>query len=125
MLREIGSVYDVRVALRLSVCFFCILFAGAAAGDEVDDYIKVQMEQHKIPELALRNIQDGNVAKTTTYGMANLKLNVPVKTETVIEIGSITKQFTAAGILLLAQEGKLSVDDKLSQHLTNAPDLWT
>src|SRR5690349_2200688 len=111
-----------RTALRLSICFLCtVLFLGAAAGDEVDDYIKAQMEQHRIPGIALRIIQDAKVTKTATYGMANLELNVQVKPETVFEIGSITKQFTAAGILLLAHDGKLSVDDLISRHLKNTP----
>jgi CubicO group peptidase (beta-lactamase class C family) len=42
----------------------------------------------------------------------------------VFEIGSVTKQFTAAGIMTLVQQGKLSVDDKISQHLTNTPPIW-
>src|ERR1035438_10563665 len=70
-------------------------------------------------------IQDGKTAKTAAYGLANLELNVPVKPETVFEIGSITKQFTAAAILLLAQDGKLSVNDKISAHLANIPSAWT
>ena len=78
----------------------------------MDNYIKSQMEQHRIPGVALKIIQDGKVVKTAAYGLANLELNVPASPETVFEIGSITKQFTAAGILLLAQEGRLSVDDK-------------
>jgi len=49
---------------------------------------------------------------------------VPAKPETVFEIGSVTKQFTAAGILLLAQEGKLSLDDKISRHLKETPAAW-
>jgi CubicO group peptidase (beta-lactamase class C family) len=115
-----------RMAIRLWFWFsFTVLFVGTAVGDEVDDYIKAQMEQHRIPGIALRIIQEGKVTKTATYGMANLELNVPVKTETVFEIGSITKQFTAAGILLLAQEGKLSVDDRISRHLKNTPVAWT
>src|SRR5215471_11510012 len=51
--------------------------------------------------------------------------NVPMKPETVFEIGSITKQFTAAGILLLQQDGKLSVDDLIRRHLKNTPVSWT
>src|SRR5438477_1863078 len=107
--------------LCLMITFPCVSDARA---DRVDGYIKTEMEQHKIPGLALTIIQDGKVTRTAAYGMANLELKVPVTPETVFEIGSITKQFTAAGILLLAQEGKLSVDDKLSQHITNAPDSW-
>jgi D-alanyl-D-alanine carboxypeptidase len=115
-----------RMSLRLSVYFFwTILFVGAAAGDEVDNYIKAQMAEHRIPGIALRIIQDGKSTKTATYGLANLELDVPVKAETVFEIGSVTKQFTAAGILLLAQDGKLSVDDPISRHLKNLPGAWT
>jgi CubicO group peptidase (beta-lactamase class C family) len=115
-----------RMALRLSIYFFwTVIFVGAAAGDEVDDYIKAQMAEHRIPGIALRIIQDGKATKTATYGLANLELNVPVKAETVFEIGSVTKQFTAAGILLLAQDGKLSVDDPISSHLKNTPAAWT
>ncbi len=107
--------------------FACLLSLALppARADRVDDYIKTEMAQHQIPGLALTIIQNGKTTKSAAYGTANLELNVPVKLETVFEIGSITKQFTAAGILLLAQEGKLSVDDKLNQHLINAPDSWT
>lgn len=113
--------------MRLS--FACLtwgfLFACSSFGDQVDDYLKAQMEQHRIPGIALRIIHDEKVTKTATYGVANLELNVPVKPETIFEIGSITKQFTAAGILLLAQEGKLSVEDRISKHLKNTPAAWT
>ena len=110
---------------------FCSLLASAllassvAGADRVDDYIKGEMASHRIPGVALGVIQDGKAIKTAAYGLANLELNVPVKPETVFEIGSITKQFTAAGILLLAQEGKLSVDDKIAAHLANVPSAWT
>lgn len=112
-------------AIVPSLCCLCIFsFLPSARADRADDYIKMQMEQHKIPGLALTIIQNGKAIKSAAYGLANLELNVPVTAETVFEIGSITKQFTAAGILLLAQEGKLTVDDKLSQHIANAPDSW-
>ena len=95
-----------------------------ARADRVDKYVKAQMQEHRIPGLALKVIRDGKVAKTAAYGWANLELGVPTRPETVFEIGSVTKQFTAAGILLLAQEGKLSVDDKISLHLKDTPPAW-
>lgn len=112
---------------RVSILYLIasLLFVSSTIADKVDDYIKVQMEQHRIPGIALRVIQDGQPTKTATYGLANLELNVPAKPETAFEIGSITKQFTAAGILLLAQDGKLSVDDLISRHLKNTPASWT
>jgi D-alanyl-D-alanine carboxypeptidase len=82
------------------------------------------MRRHPIPGLALEIIQNGKPAKIAGYGMANLEWREPVTPETAFEIGSVTKQFTAAGILLLAQQGKLSVDDKISRHLQDTPASW-
>ena len=102
-----------------------LLATPLAHADRVDHYIKTQMQQRRIPGLALKIVQHGKVVKTAAYGRANLELDVPTRPETVFEIGSVTKQFTAAGILLLAQEGKLSADDKITQHLKDTPHAWT
>ena len=103
----------------------CILAASnSARADRVDDYVRSEMAKHGIPGVALKIIREGKAIKTATYGLANLELKVPVKAETVFEIGSITKQFTAAGILLLVQDGKLSVDDRISRHLKDTPASW-
>src|SRR5690242_8062596 len=82
----------------------------AAQADRVDDYIREQMAEHKIPGTVLKVIRDGKEIKTASYGLANLELNAPTTPDSVFEIGSITKQFTAACILLLQQDGKLSVE---------------
>ena len=94
--------------------------------DRVDDYVRTEIKQrkHVLPGVAVAIMKNGKCIKTASYGMANLELKVPVKAETVFEIGSITKQFTTAGILLLQEEGKLSVDDKISRHLKNIPESW-
>ncbi len=55
------------------------------------------------------------------YGMANLELGVALRPDSVFEIGSITKQFTAAGILLLAERGQLRLDDDITRYLTDFP----
>ncbi len=55
------------------------------------------------------------------YGMANLELGVALQPDSVFEIGSITKQFTAAGILLLAERGQLRLDDDITRYLTDFP----
>jgi CubicO group peptidase (beta-lactamase class C family) len=101
-----------------------LLASPGTRADQVDNYLKSQMQQHRIPGLTLKIIRDGKAIKTAAYGLANVELKVPAKPETVFEIGSVTKQFTAAGILLLAQDGKLSVDDKISQHLKDTPESW-
>lgn len=58
------------------------------------------------------------------YGKANIEWDVPNDHSTKFRIGSITKQFTAALILLLEQEGKLSIQDRISRHVPNAPAAW-
>lgn len=112
-----------QIAFALLV--LCGVLPSSAPADKVDDYIKTEMEKRKIPGLALTIILDGKETKTAAYGLANLELSVPTKPETVFEIGSITKQFTAAGILLLQQVGKLSVDDRINKFFANVPETWT
>ncbi len=101
------------------------LLSGIARADRVDDLLKGEMSKHQIAGLALTVVKNGRTIKSECYGTANLEWNVPVTKETVFEIGSMTKQFTAACILMLAEEGKLSLDDKISQNLKNTPPAWS
>jgi CubicO group peptidase (beta-lactamase class C family) len=59
-----------------------------------------------------------------SYGMANLEWNVPNTPTTKFRIGSITKQFTAAAILLLEEQGKLKVEDSVKKYIPDAPETW-
>lgn len=102
-----------------------LAFSQCARADEVDTVVQQEMTKHQIAGLVLTVIQDNHQIKTKGYGIANLEWNVPVAEDTVFEIGSITKQFTAACILMLAQDGKLSVDDKINDHLKVAPANWS
>ncbi len=112
--------------LILSVLIFASFVNGVIhAADKVDKFIRAEMENRRIPGLALTIVRDGKTLKTAAYGFANLELKSPTKAETVFEIGSVTKQITAAGILLLQQQGKLSVDDKIATYLQDLPATWT
>ena len=55
------------------------------------------------------------------YGRANLEHNIPLTPETVTESGSVAKQFTAAAVVLLAERGRLSLDDSIPKHLPEMP----
>ena len=59
------------------------------------------------------------------YGSANLEWDIPNNPNTKFRLGSVTKQFTAASILLLEERGLLSVDDLVSEHLDDAPEAWS
>ncbi len=66
--------------------------------------------------------QGGQVLLEQGYGLADRERNLPVTPETVFTIGSITKQFTAAAILRLETQGKLSVEDVIGKHLAGVPE---
>lgn len=65
--------------------------------------------------------RDGKAIFRKAYGMADLELGVPMSPDMVLRLGSVTKQFTGVGILLLAQEGKLALSDSITRHLPDFP----
>ncbi|MEM7803094.1 MAG: serine hydrolase domain-containing protein [Chloroflexota bacterium] len=69
------------------------------------------------PGCALAIMQDGEIIYSQGYGMANLEYNVPITPQTVFHVASVSKQFTALAIALLAAEKKLSLDDDIRSHL--------
>src|SRR5438876_12251792 len=74
------------------------------------------------PGCALGVYRDGRIEYARGYGMANLELGVPLSPQSVLDIGSTSKQFTAMSILLLAEAGKLSVDDDVRRLIPELPD---
>jgi len=97
---------------------------GGRVDEQVDTTVKAEMLRGKVPGAAIAVLQNGNVLFMKAYGAANLELAVPVRTNSVFEIASLTKQFTAAAVLLLAHEGKLRLDDPLTDFVEQAPKSW-
>src|SRR5215475_8073113 len=85
------------------------------------DAIFAQYDKPDSPGCALGVIKDGKLVYARGYGMANLEHNIPNGPKLVYDIGSTSKQFTAASILLLAQQGKLSLDDDARKHIPELP----
>ena len=98
--------------------------AAAAQDGSLDATVRAEMERQHIPGIAVGVFRNGQVLRAAGYGLANLELNVPATAQSVWKIGSVSKQFIAAGILLLEQDGKLAVDDAVHKHLEDAPDAW-
>lgn len=114
------------IILNVSFTAPAIEISGAQSppAAAVDDYIALQLHDQHIPGLALAVIRDGQLVRSQGYGLANIELNVPVKPETVFQLGSIGKQFTATAILLLAEDGKLSLDEPIAKYFPTAPRSW-
>src|SRR6185436_1924774 len=74
------------------------------------------------PGAALIVVKDGAVVYKRGYGSANLEYNIPITPATVFHVASVSKQFTAFAITMLAKAGKLSLDDDIHKYLTELPD---
>jgi CubicO group peptidase (beta-lactamase class C family) len=83
---------------------------------QIDDYLADQIEESG-PGLALAIVESGHVVHAAGYGLADLRNGRPVAPDTIFHLASCGKQFTGLGILMLAEAGKLHLDDPIGQHL--------
>jgi CubicO group peptidase (beta-lactamase class C family) len=86
------------------------------------DEIFADLVKSGSPGCALGVYRDGKILYAKGYGLANLEENVPITPQSVFDIGSTSKQFTAASILLLEKQGKLSVNDDIRKYIPEIPD---
>lgn len=115
--------------LRISSVFiiFMFLISSAWPSDfdvEVDKLFSA-WDKTDSPGCAVAVIKDGQIVYKNGYGMANLELGVPITPMSVFYIGSVSKQFVAMCIALLAEEGKLSLDDDIRKYVPEMPDYGT
>jgi CubicO group peptidase (beta-lactamase class C family) len=99
--------------------------AAAAADDKKTDAVDEifsDLAKPGSPGCALGVYRDGKILYSKGYGLANLEENVPITPQSVFDIGSTSKQFTAASILLLEKQGKLSVNDDIRKYIPEIPD---
>ncbi len=97
----------------------------AVRADKVDDYLKAEMQKRHVPGLSLAVVKNGKIVKMTGFGQANLESNAPVTEDTVFEIASLTKPFTATAIMILVEDGKIGLDDEIGRHLPEVPRGWS
>lgn len=86
------------------------------------DKIFARYNRTDSPGCAVGATVNGATVLSAGYGMADLEHNVAIKPESIFEAGSVSKQFTAGAILLLAQQGKLSLDDPVRKYIPEVPD---
>lgn len=110
--------------LSAALVALVLLNAQVASADAIDDLVNAELASNKVPGIAVLVVRDGNVVKEQGYGLANLEHRIKVDALTLFQSGSTAKQFTAAGILLLAEERKLDLDDRLAQYFSGAPASW-
>jgi CubicO group peptidase (beta-lactamase class C family) len=104
----------------LPLFLFAVLDNGLSRADGVFR----SLVQRGIPSVTYAIVRDGRVIKTNSFGYANLEDKTPARRDTVYEIGSMTKQFTAASVLMLVDEGKVKLDDPIGTYLRDIPETW-
>src|SRR5258707_7225823 len=87
---------------------------------KIDKIANEVLEKTGTPSASVAVVKDGQIVYTNAYGNARLEPRAPAKPEMRFSIGSVSKPFTSAAILLLQEQGKLSIDDKVSKFI---PDL--
>src|SRR6476646_7674156 len=113
-----------RIALCLSVLIvFCLSASAQLSADvtaKIDQAAAEALQQTGVPSASIAVVKDGKIVYVKAYGDAKLDPKTPATPQMRYSIGSISKQFTAAAILLLQEQGKLSLDDKVGKYV---PDL--
>jgi len=95
-----------------------------SAARKIDRIVNQQMIANTIPGVSLAVLRKGKIILLKSYGLANVEHRVPVIPLTVFQSGSMGKQFTAAAVMILAQENRLSLEDKISKYFPDVPDTW-
>lgn len=115
------------VALALSAHFLAASPTAAqgkskaAIQKSVDSVAAAYLKDKQAAGMSIAVLRGADTLVMKGYGYADLELDVPTPARAVYEIGSVTKQFTAASILILRDQGKLSLDDEITKFLPNYP----
>jgi D-alanyl-D-alanine carboxypeptidase len=92
--------------------------------ETVDDYISTEMKNMRIPGLSLAVVKNGRLIKSAGYGLSNVETATPATPATVYKVASLSKPIIATAVMLLVQEGKLRLDDKVVRYLSGSPFWW-
>jgi CubicO group peptidase (beta-lactamase class C family) len=123
------SKFSILATLSLVIVLSAAILPGIASAQtsmaqEIDALLDASFASDK-PGAAAIVLKDGQVVYKSARGMANLELQVPLTSDMVFRIGSMTKQFTAAAIMLLVEEGTVAVTDEITKFLPDYPTQGT
>jgi len=118
-----------KTRFRVVLLLFFVVSGSFAVGmeasgpnlkEKIDGYLS-GIYKEDMPGAAVLVVKEGDVILRKGYGLADMELGVPVRPEMVFRIGSITKQFTAVGIMMLVEQGKVKLDDLITVYLKDYP----
>ena len=116
--------------MKIKLIILCLCIASICYGQQpgaerrADIYIREQLAKKHIAGLSVVVLKDGKIVKASGYGYANLETRTKATSQTVYKIASASKQFIAAGVMVLVQDGRLKLDDKVVQYIHEVPASW-
>ncbi len=111
------AVFRISAVALASLCAFAQ--SDATLASRLDETISSALAKSGAPSVSVAVVQDGKSVYVKAFGKANIADDKPATANTRYAIGSVSKQFTAAAILLLQEQGKLSIDDKVAKYFPN------
>jgi D-alanyl-D-alanine carboxypeptidase len=90
----------------------------------IDALMTREMRDLRIPGAAIAVVENGAPVFQRAYGVSNLETGTPMTTDAVFELASVTKQFTAAAVMMLVGEGKVRLDDRVTAYVNHTPPAW-
>jgi CubicO group peptidase (beta-lactamase class C family) len=122
-----NELYHARVTGSLLTL---LLFAATASAqtssavDSIDRYVRSELARQRIPGMSVAVLRGDSLLLARGYGYAHVEHHVPATDSTVYEVGSVSKQFTAAAVVMLSEQGRLSVDDPIVRFLPEGSGVW-
>jgi CubicO group peptidase (beta-lactamase class C family) len=117
------------ILLSLLICFAPIIMAGCAGAaasekstiqskySDIDKYIEQIQEKEEIPGIAIAIVQGSEILYCNAYGVTSVDSGQPLTTDTLFDLASLTKSFTALGVLLMEDSGLIDIDQPLQKYL--------
>lgn len=118
---------NTKKLLISSLFVFCFITIGLQAQvtvNQVDSFLREQINEYHIPALSVAIIDNGKTVMMKSYGTANLEYGIPNSDSTAFQLASATKLVSATAVMLLVQEGKLDLNQKVSHYLPSIPASW-
>jgi len=106
------------------VCLLMLLASGIGTAETLDDIIGDYQRKSGVPGLSVIVIKGDAVVHEGAYGLASVELKVPVTRETVYQTASTTKVFTGVAVMMLIEQGKLALDDRVTDIIPGLPEIW-
>jgi len=117
--------------MRLSILSLILVMTAAVTARAQNDFsqkinkiVNKAMTDESIPGMAVAVVQDGKVVFEKAYGVRSIDGNAKADEQTVFSIGSVSKAFTAVGLMLLVQENKIALDDPIKKYMKGLPADW-